>query len=260
MARKATTLPGAASDTDAAKKGEENLNTDDLDEDEDNLEENESDSTDEDENTDDTDDSDEDDNSGDDDLSQEAQDKEFLALYGYPPRTAAKDMTQEQELAYFKKTKKDWEKKANDAIKAFDGLTPDELRRLRAVETAHTELLAKGNNDADTDKAVAEATASIRAKFVPILVSAKLQALTSADEAKIKKILSRVNIDDFVSEDGDLNDDAIAEFAEDFFPAVQTVRKPSGSVHNGPRNNEGKAPMSDLEKGRQRALERRNKN
>lgn len=253
MKRK-TTIPSTATDKEAIDKGKENLNPDEDDEDE-NLDESDNDADENDEDN--TDDSDEDDSEDEDELDQEQQDKDFLEANGFPPRTPEKDMTPEQALAYNKWLKKTWEGKYKNATKAFKGLTIEELQRLREVDTAHTELLAKGTADTDTDKAVADAVASVRSKFVPILVHAKFQALTSADEAKIKRILSRVNIDDFVSEDGDLDEDAIAEFAEDFFPVAPTVTKPRGSEHNGRRNSEGKPPLSDYEKGRLEARQRR---
>lgn len=253
MARKKTATADASKtnqnpDSEAAKRGEENLNEEDQSEEDDDLNEND----------DDIDDSDDDDDNPDDELSE--QDKDFEEAHGFPPRTKEKDMTLEQQLAYNKFHLNKWEKRSKAATKAFDGLTPEEVERLRAVETEHKELLANKTSDTDADKAVEEAKLSVRKKFVPLLVAAKLQALTEGriEEEKLQKLLSRMSIDDFVTDDGEFDNDAIKEFADDFFPAtVPASKRRSQADHLGHRDHSGAPPKSDYEKGIERAKARR---
>lgn len=249
MARKVTKAPNAAATTDAANKGEENLNPDEDDEDEDEILD-PKDAPKDDEDEDDDDDSDEDDDA---DL-----DKEFEELHGFPPRTPEKDMTVEQALAYNKFNMKKWQKRAQAATKAFDGLTPEELQRLKDVEVAHTELLNKKPEESDTDKAVESAKAEVRNKYVPLLLASKLNVLTDGrhTDEKLNRMVSRMRLDDFVKDDGDFDEDAIKEFAEDFLSVSAPTKRRNGTDHLGHRNHEGAPPVSDAELGRQRALAR----
>lgn len=97
---------------------------------------------------------------------------------GFPPNTAVKDMTEAQQAAYWRH----YDRQKSDRLKAYDGITPEEAKRLRdaenqrrreglepnerALEDARTEARTQGAQEAASQWAP-DLAEEIAARFIP---------------------------------------------------------------------------------------------
>jgi len=155
---------------------------------------------------------------------------------GFPANTPIEQMNGEQREAYWRH----YARKHEGTVKAFGGLTPDELTQLRDKAGKHDQLerdLLTG-----TEKAVAEAqdaaAADVAAVYVPRLVNAELKAaaaLKGISAESLSTALEYVDPAKFLNAKGEDVDTAkVTAFIDGIAPATGTTRRgPSATGHTG---------------------------
>lgn len=161
---------------------------------------------------------------------------------GFPADTPVAEMKPEQQAAYWKAAAR----KHESRVKAFDGLTPDDLATLRDKANKHDAL--EQELMSDKDKAIAEAKktaeSETRSQFLPKLVNAEFRAASAGRVAsdKLEAALEFADLAKFVK-DGEVDAEKVAKFVESLAPTQQQQhqRGPS-SVGLGNRKPSGSAP------------------
>lgn len=140
-------------------------------------------------------------------------DEPKLNEHGYPDKTPWKDMEPAHQAAYWRHQARKHESRANaaadyDTIKA-------ELDRLKAEKQTPDEKAAE---EART-RAEAAARADERAKLAPRLVAAEFKAVGAGKipSAQLQSLITGAHAPNFLTPDGEVDTDKVAEFLEPFF-------------------------------------------
>jgi hypothetical protein len=176
---------------------------------------------------------------------------------GFPAETPVKDMTIDQQAAYWKHQSRKHEERS----KAFDGLTPETLASLREKADQHDAL--ERELMSDKDKAIAtardEAAAETTAKFAEKLVKAEFKSASAGrlDADRLNNILAPLDLTRFLDKNGDVDETKVAAYVDSVAPkAPVQQRGPSatglGNIPNVPteRGAQGKA-MAEKRFGKQ---------
>lgn len=169
---------------------------------------------------------------------------------GFPENTPVAEMTTEQAANYWKHQAR----KHEDRVKAFGGLTPEQLADLRAkaqrAESLERDLMS------DSERAVAEAAEQARlvaeAELWPRLVDAELRAAAAAagkDLGKLQANLKLVDRSKFLTDSGDIDTDMVTEYVDGIAPATGTRRGPSPEGHG--RRDSTASPDRSVAAGRE---------
>lgn len=132
---------------------------------------------------------------------------------GFPDGTPVAEMTQEQQLAYWKHHSRQHERRANSRAD-YDQLKADseELARLRAA------------NQTDAERALEEAREEARRegenlgaqRYLSDAVKAKFQHLTGKSDDEVATAFAHVNAQSFTTDQGDIDGAALTAFAATF--------------------------------------------
>ncbi|WP_413600842.1 hypothetical protein [Curtobacterium sp. Curtsp57] len=146
---------------------------------------------------------------------------------GFPANTPVAEMTQEQQLAYWKHQSRKHERRA-DERKDYDQLraAADELATLKAA------------NQTEAEKALAEAREEARregenlgaARYLTDAVKARFQLLTKKTDDEVATAFAHVNANSFVNDQGDINVEALTSFAGTFGASADPQTPPSDPV------------------------------
>lgn len=177
---------------------------------------------------------------------------------GFPEGTPLEQMTVEQQANYWKHQAR----KHEDRVKAFGGLTPEQLTQLREKAEKHDKLeydLASDHEKAVTDARTAAAAAAA-AMFVPQIVNAQLDAAAArkgvSGEA-LAKALEFVDHEKFLNDDGAIDAAKVQSFVDGIAPAKGT--QPKGPSLTGHSAGGGSGRGSSVAAGREMWAERHKK-
>ena len=177
---------------------------------------------------------------------------------GFPDNTPVAKMTVEQQANYWKHQAR----KHEDRVKAFGGLTPEQLTQLREKAEKHDKLeydLASDHEKAITDARTAAAAAAA-AMFVPQIVNAQLDAAAArkgvSGEA-LAKALEFVDHEKFLNDDGAIDAAKVQSFVDGIAPAKGT--QPKGPSLTGHSAGGGSGRGSSVAAGREMWAERHKK-
>lgn len=137
----------------------------------------------------------------------------------FPADTPVKDMTAEQQAAYWQEKSR----KHEDRVKKFGDMTPEKLAQL---QKDHTELLAKGQTA--EEKAVEEAKEAGRAEVRQELAKERLKnALEKGLTGRIPNASALLDLDrsTLVKKDGTVDTDALNAWVEANSTAVAGGKK-----------------------------------
>lgn len=146
---------------------------------------------------------------------------------GFPADTPVAEMTQEQQVAYWKHQSRKHERRAGERSD-YDQLKADseELARLRAA------------NQTDAERALEEAREEARRegenlgaqRYLRDAVIGRFQRLTGMDDAETTEAFGDLGIDpaQFVKDDGEIDVDRIGKLAARVTPGGATKTTPSG--------------------------------
>ena len=165
---------------------------------------------------------------------------------GFPAETPVKDMTIDQQAAYWKHQSRKHEERS----KAFDGLTPEALTALREKADQHDAL--ERELMSDKDKAIAEAedraTQATTARFAEKLVRAEFKSAAAGrlDGDRLNNILAPLDLTKFLDKNGDVDEAKVATYVDSVAPkaAAPAPRGPSAT-------GLGKVPHTPGERGAQ---------
>lgn len=167
------------------------------------------------------------------------------ANLGFPADTPVKDMTIEQQAAYWKHYARQHEERA----KPFKDLTPETLQALREKADQHDAL--ERELMSDKDKAIAEAkdaaTAETTAKFAEKLVKAEFKSAAAGrlDADRLNAILAPLDLTKFLDKSGDVDEEKVTAYVD----SVAPVKAPA---QRGPSSTGlGSAPHTPGERGAQ---------
>lgn len=163
---------------------------------------------------------------------------------GFPANTPWRDMTQAQQVEYWKHQSRKHENVAN-ARSDYDDLKTKAAR----ADALDLELMS------DAEKKVAEATtkaaADAQAKFTPMLVKAEFKAASAGriDADRIDNLLAPLNMAHFLTPAGDVDTDKVSAFVDSIAPATGgsngTTKLGPSSHGQGQRNaNAAKATVA----------------
>lgn len=167
---------------------------------------------------------------------------------GFPANTPIEQMTGEQRENYWKHQAR----KHEDRVKAFGGLTADELAQLREKAGKHDAM--ERDLMGDHEKALAQATesaaADVAAVYVPRLVNAELRAAAAGSGVSAETLQTALEYVDeakFLNDKGeDVDPDKVARFIAGIAPAtgtnLQIRRGPTATTHAG--NGSGTQPVT----------------
>lgn len=172
---------------------------------------------------------------------------------GFPENTPVAEMTVEQQAAYWKHQSRRHE----DRVKAYGGLTPEQLAELRTkaerADALDFELMS------DKDKAVSEAAQNARwaaeAEIMPRLVDAEFRAAAAGriEPDKLATILEPLDKSRFLTDNGDVDTDKVNAFVDGIAPDRGTEppprRGPSPAGHG--RRDSSATPGQSVASGRE---------
>jgi hypothetical protein len=165
---------------------------------------------------------------------------------GFPAETPVKDMTVDQQAAYWKHQSR----KHEERYKAFGDLTPETLQALREKADQHDAL--ERELMSDKDKAIADAkdaaTAEATAKFAEKLVKAEFKSASAGrlDADRLKAVLEPLDLTRFLDKNGDVDEAKVASYVDSIAPK-STAPAPRGPSATGL----GAAPHAPAERGAQ---------
>lgn len=169
---------------------------------------------------------------------------------GFPADTPLAEMTPAQQAAYWKDKAQVHETRNKDLLKITDGKYGDELK----TELAELKKL-KDQNLTESERAVeaakAEARTSVLAEVGNKLAAAEFRAaLAHVDGERRERIIGRLNLPDFITEDGDVDTAKVRETAADLAPtgkdAGNTQRHDYGAGRRGGSNATGVSAGADM--------------
>lgn len=165
---------------------------------------------------------------------------------GFPAETPVKDMTVDQQAAYWKHQSRKHEERS----KAFGDLTPETLQALREKADQHDAL--ERELMSDKDKAIAtardEAAAETTAKFAEKLVKAEFKSASAGrlDADRLNNILAPLDLTRFLDKNGDVDETKVAAYVDSVAP------KAAGPAQRGPSaTGLGTPPTPQSERGAQ---------
>lgn len=165
---------------------------------------------------------------------------------GFPAETPVKDMTIDQQAAYWKHQSRKHEERS----KAFGDLTPEVLAALREKADQHDAL--ERELMSDKDKAIAsardDATAETTAKFAEKLVKAEFKSASAGrlDADRLNNILAPLDLTRFLDKNGDVDEAKVAAYVDSVAP------KAAGPAQRGPSaTGLGTPPSAQTERGAQ---------
>lgn len=162
------------------------------------------------------------------------------AAKGFPDNTPWREMTTEQQVAYWQHQSKRHEGRA----KAFDGLTPEQLTDLREKARRHDDL--ERELMSDRERAALEAGEAAKAEttstYLPRLVAAEFKAAAAGRIAAdaLKGIIEPLDLSRFVK-DGEVDEAKVAAYVDSIAPATKQQRGPSATGLGGRRDAGGAA-------------------
>ena len=164
---------------------------------------------------------------------------------GFPAETPVKDMTVDQQAAYWKHQSRKHEERS----KAFGDLTPETLQALREKADQHDAL--ERELMSDKDKAIAsareDAEAATTAKFAEKLVKAEFKSAAAGrlDGDRLNNILAPLDLTKFLDKNGDVDETKVAAYVDSVAPkAAAQQRGPSAT-------GLGRVPQAPTERGAQ---------
>lgn len=167
------------------------------------------------------------------------------ANLGFPADTPVKDMSIDQQAAYWKHYARQHEERA----KPFKDLTPEALQALRDKADQHDAL--ERELMSDKDKAVAtardEATAETTAKFAEKLVKAEFKSASAGrlDADRLNAILAPLDLTKFLDKSGDVDEAKVTAYVDSVAPAKAPAQRGPSST------GLGTAPHTPGERGAQ---------
>jgi hypothetical protein len=176
---------------------------------------------------------------------------------GFPDGTPLERMTVEQREAYWKH----YARKHENALKAFNGLTPEKLAELQ--EKAQRAEALEFDLMSDKDQAVAQAAAEARlvaeAELMPQLVAAEFRAELKGripDEQlpeRLAALIEPLDLTKFVTGDGKVDTAKVAAFVANIAPATGTpspTPPPRGPSPSGLGQRPGSSASPSVASGR----------
>lgn len=167
---------------------------------------------------------------------------------GFPADTPVKDMSIQEQAAYWKHYARQHEERA----KPFKDLTPEALQALREKADQHDAL--ERELMSDKDKAVADAedraTQATTARFAEKLVKAEFKSAAAGrlDADRLNAILAPLDLTKFLDKSGDVDEAKVTSYVDSIAPTkAPAQRGPSssglGAVPHTPgeRGAQGKA-------------------
>jgi len=144
---------------------------------------------------------------GGDDQSVELDGEKFA----FPAKTAVADMTPDQRAEYWRHEAKKQQSKAPKKPKDYDQLAADsaELARIRAEQTPKEQR----EEQERLDEARREGENTGAEKYLKDAVQGKFQALTGMKDEDADKVFAHLDVRSFVDDEGNLDADAIADYA-----------------------------------------------
>lgn len=177
---------------------------------------------------------------------------------GFPDGTPLEQMNAEQREAYWKFQAR----KHEDRVKAFGGLTAEQLTELRE-KAARADALTEDLSSA-TEKAINEAKrnagAEAAAKFVPQLVRAEFRAelkgRVPADQLdeRLNTILEPLDSSKFLTDAGDVDTAKVTAFVDGITPATGNpapTPPPRGPSPSGLGHRPGSSASPSVASGRE---------
>jgi len=169
---------------------------------------------------------------------------------GFPANTPVAEMNVDQQAAYWKYQARRHE----DRVKAYGGLTPEQLADLRKKAEQHDAL--EFELMSDKDKAVAEAAQQARwaaeAEITPRLVNAEFRVAAAGriEPDRLATILEPLDLGKFLTDDGDVDTAKVSAFIDGIAPATgnHTRRGPSPEGHG--RRDSSALPERSVAAGR----------
>lgn len=174
---------------------------------------------------------------------------------GYPDNTPVAEMTYQQQAAYYKAQSR----KQEERVKAYGGLTTEQIADLRDKAEKHDKL--ERELMSDSAKAVAEAKDAAKkeadAKYAPLLVQAKFEAAAAGriEAERLTTILEPLDMSKFLTATGEVDAAKVSAFVEQVAPGKGNGTKPLGPSTHGQGQRNG-VQMSAKEQGRAEAEKR----
>jgi hypothetical protein len=134
---------------------------------------------------------------------------------GFPEKTPVKDMTGDQQVAYWKHQAR----KHEDRVKTMSDY--DALKAERDELKSKTQTADEKAIDAAKAEAATAATTAERAKLAPKLVAAEFKAINAGriDVDKMKDVLDGLDYTKFLTPEGDADADKVKRFVDGIAPA-----------------------------------------
>lgn len=142
---------------------------------------------------------------------------------GFPAETPVKDMTVDQQAAYWRHQAQKHEKEWKSWSKVHD-LTPDQLQALREKADQHDAL--ERELMSDKDKAILEAreaaSSETTAKFAEKLVKAEFKSAAAGrlDAECLNNVLGPLDLTKFLDKNGDVDEAKVATYVDSIAPAA----------------------------------------
>jgi hypothetical protein len=152
---------------------------------------------------------------------------------GFPTNTPWRDMTAEQQVAYWQQQAR----KHEDRVKSYGGLTPEQLADLQ--ERAEQFDVLAAASQTDTERAVSEAAFNARlvaeAELMPRLVAAEFRAATAGrlEADRLATILEPLDLSKFLTDDGEVDTDKVTAFVDGIAPVRGTEPQRLGPSPQG---------------------------
>lgn len=153
---------------------------------------------------------------GDGDEAQEGEGGADESTDGFPANTPLKDMTAEQQAAYWKHKARKHEARASAAAD-YDDIKAERDRLKQATMTDDQKTIEQARNEAADAARVEE-----RSKLLGQVVKAELRGALTAkkiEAARINAALGPIDTRYFLTDSGEVDTDKVAEYADGFAPA-----------------------------------------
>lgn len=152
---------------------------------------------------------------------------------GYPPSTPVADMTVQQQVAYWQHQAR----KHEDRNRAYDNLTPEQLKELRDKAAKQDALEVELGTTAEkaAAEAAAKATKEAADKYEPVIARTAIHAAAATSGLNVEAVDNAIkagftDLRQFVT-DGQVNTDRVKAYIESITPARgETERRgPTGA-------------------------------
>lgn len=164
----------------------------------------------------------------------------------FPPNTPVAEMQPVEQAAYWR----DKARKHEDRVKAFGGLTTDDIAALR--EKAARQDALEDELASDKEKAVKEArtttTAEIEAKYRPMLAETAFRVAIGDRKPKneVDDFIADLNLTRFLNDDGQVDTAKVLSRVEQFAPAKGTQQRGPAIPRGGAGSSGSGAALSGL--------------